>query len=340
MATTHLDYAGLFAKNAPEGAAPWGGFPTYNFVGGHNNPETMPVEDFVESSARVLRQGRPKPGDLQHGKRPPRLHRAARFLVEKLAHYRGLRAPDENILITSGSNQGIELINEVLLEPGDTVVAELFTYQGVVGRWRKLQVNVVGIPLDEDGMRMDALASTLADLRSNGVRPKFIYTIPTLQNPTGTVLSMERRHEMLRLSREYGVPIFEDECYADLIWEGEWPPAICGLDDSHHVLHIGSFSKSLSPALRLGYVVAPWQVLSRMLACKTDGGTGALGQMVVADFFQNHYEEHMDKLRTSLKVRLQTLADALVEHFGSSVESRRRAAACSCGSSFRRRQTP
>ena len=190
----------------------------------------------------------------------------------------------------------------------------------MVGRWRKLQVNVVGVPLDQDGMRMDALAATLADLRDNGVRPKFIYTIPTLQNPTGTVLSMERRHEMLRLSREYGVPIFEDECYADLIWEGEWPPALCGLDDSEHVMHIGSFSKSLSPALRLGYVVAPWQVLSRMLACKSDGGTGALGQMVVADFFQNHYEEHMDKLRSSLKARLQTLTDALVDHFGSSVE--------------------
>ena len=320
MATTNLDYDSLFAKSAPEGAAPWGGFPTYNFVGGHNNPEEIPVEEFVESSARVLRQEGQNLATYNMESGPQGYTGLRGFLVEKLAHYRGMRAPDENILITSGSNQGIELINEVLLEPGDTVIAELFTYQGVVSRWRKLRVNVIGVPLDQDGMRMDALAATLADLRDSGIRPKYIYTIPTLQNPTGTVLSMERRHEMLRLSREYGVPIFEDECYSDLIWEGDWPPALCGLDDSQHVLHIGSFSKSLSPALRLGYVVAPWQVLSRMLACKSDGGTGALGQMVVADFFQNHYEEHMDKLRASLKARLQTLTESLVEHFGSSVE--------------------
>jgi 2-aminoadipate transaminase len=133
-------------------------------------------------------------------------------------------------------------------------------------------------------------------------------------------MSLGRRQEMLRLSREYGVPIFEDECYADLIWEGEWPQAIRALDTSNHVLHVGSFSKSLSPSMRLGYVVAPWEVLSRMLACQTDSGTGALGQIIVADFFQSHYEEHMDRLRASLRRKLEAMTDALTEHFGSAVE--------------------
>lgn len=160
----------------------------------------------------------------------------------------------------------------------------------------------------------------MADLRQKGVTPKYIYTIPTLQNPTGTILTTERRHELLRLSAEYGVPIFEDECYTDLIWEGEVPQAIRALDTANHVIHIGSFSKNLSPSLRLGYVVAPWEVLSQLLACKSDGGTGALGQMVVADFFQNHYEEHLDKLRQSLKQKLQVLTNALDTHFGSVVE--------------------
>ena len=188
-----------------------------------------------------------------------------------------VQASPDAVLITSGSNQWIDLLNEVLLEPGDTVIMELFTYQGAVNRLRKCQVNIVGIPLDGDGMRMDALASTLAGLRQKGVIPKYIYTIPTVQNPTGTIMPVARRQELLRLSQEYGVPIFEDECYADLIWEGDWPQAIRAMDPTNHVIHIGSFSKSLSPSMRLAYFVAPWEVLSRMLACKSDGGTGALG---------------------------------------------------------------
>jgi 2-aminoadipate transaminase len=178
----------------------------------------------------------------------------------------------------------------------------------------------VGIPLDAEGMRMDALADALATLRQRGVTPKYIYTIPTLQNPTGTIMPLARRREMLRLSQEYGVPIFEDECYADLIWEGEWPHAVRALDASNHVLHVGSFSKSLSPSMRLAYFLGPWEVLSRMLACKTDGGTGALGQLIVADFFQNHYEEHMDRLRASLRHKLEAIVAALHTHFGSVVE--------------------
>ena len=167
---------------------------------------------------------------------------------------------------------------------------------------------------------MDALAAALASLHQRGITPKYIYTIPTLQNPTGTIMPLARRLELLRLSQEYGVPIFEDECYADLVWEGEWPQAIRALDTSNHVLHIGSFSKSLSPSMRLGYVLAPWEVLSRMLACKTDSGTGALGQLIVADFFQNHYEEHMEHLRASLRSKLEAMTAALTLHFGSVVE--------------------
>jgi 2-aminoadipate transaminase len=320
MTATNFEYAKLFATGLPQGASRWEGFPRYNFIGGHNNPDEIPVEDLIESSARVLRQEGRSLATYNMHSGPLGYTGLREFLVEKLAHYRGVQAPTEVVLITSGSNQGIELINQVLLEPGDTVITELFSYQGALNRLRKRQVKIIGVPLDEDGMRTDHLASVLADLRQQGVTPKYIYTIPTLQNPTGTVMSLERRREMLRLSQEYGVPIFEDECYADLIWEGEWPQAIRALDTSNQVLHVGSFSKSLSPPLRLGYVVAPWEVLSQMLACKTDGGTGALGQMIVADFFQNHYEEHMDRLRASMRHKLHALTAALEEHFGSAVE--------------------
>jgi 2-aminoadipate transaminase len=320
MATPSLDYATLFAKGLPTSAQPWDGFPPYNFIGGHNNPDEIPIEDLITSAARALRQEGRSLATYNMNSGPLGYTGLREFLVEKMAHYRGIQAPAEEVLITSGSNHGIDLVNEVLVAPGDTVIMERFTYQGSVNRLRRRQANIVGIPLDAGGMRMDALASTLADLRQRGITPKYIYTIPTLQNPTGTIMDLARRREMIRLSQEYGVPIFEDECYADLIWEGEWPPAIRSLDASNHVLHIGSFSKSLSPAMRLGYVLAPWQVMSRLLACKTDSGTGALGQLIVADFFQNHYEEHMDRLRASLRRKLEALIAALRTHFGSVVE--------------------
>ena len=320
MAEAGLDYSQLFAKDLPAAAGRWGGFAKYNFIGGHNSPEDIPVEDLIESSARALRQeGRDLATyNLQSG--PLGYIGLREFMVEKLAHYRGIRANADEVLITPGSNPAINLVNQVMLEPGDTVIMELFTYQSAVNRLRALKVNIIGISLDHDGMRMDELAETLADLRQKGVTPKYIYTIPTVQNPTGTVMSLARRHELLGLSQEYGVPIFEDECYTDLLWEGEAPPAICALDTENRVIHIGSFSKSLSPSLRLGYVHAPWEVLSQMLACKSDSGTAALGQMVVADFFQNHYVEHMQRLHVSFKRKLDALVAALRQHFGEVVE--------------------
>src|SRR5690606_4097138 len=139
-------------------------------------------------------------------------------------------------------------------------------YQGTLTRYQRMGVNAVGIPLDKGGMRIDVLEAALAELKSRGVRPKFIYTIPTVQNPTGTILPLDRREALLRLADEYGVPIVEDDCYADLIWSGERPPALYAMSGAENVIHIGSFSKSIAPALRVGFIVAPWSIMSRMLA--------------------------------------------------------------------------
>jgi 2-aminoadipate transaminase len=141
-----------------------------------------------------------------------------------------------------------------------------------------------------------------------------------VQNPTATVLSLERRYELLRLSEAFGVPIFEDECYADLLWEGEWPAALRGLPGGEQVIHIGSFSKSLAPALRLGYVSAPWDVMSRLVACKGDGGTPAIEQMIVADFFGQHFDAHVGRLKQRLRRKLEVLTGALEEQFGTAAE--------------------
>jgi 2-aminoadipate transaminase len=169
-------------------------------------------------------------------------------------------------------------------------------------------------------MRMDALAAALADHKGRGITPKYIYTIPTVQNPTGTIMPSSRRAEMLKLSQQYGVPIFEDDCYADLIWTGERPPAIYAMSQNDGVIHIGSFSKSIAPALRVGFIVAPWAMMSRMLALKTDAGSGALEQMVLAEYCAPHFATHVPKLTRGLRAKLDTLMEALNEQFGTSAE--------------------
>jgi hypothetical protein len=161
--------------------------------------------------------------------------------------------------------QAIDLINHTLLTRGDTVIIEEDCYQGSINRLLRMGVNPIGIPLNEQGMRIDVLASVLNALSSKGVRPKYIYTIPTVQNPSSTIMPTSHRERLLQLAHTHGVPIFEDDCYADLTWSGERPPALYAMSPYNNVIHIGSFSKSIAPALRVGFIVAPWNVLSHIL---------------------------------------------------------------------------
>ncbi len=242
------------------------------------------------------------------------------FLAAKLARDAGIACAADDILIVSGSLQALDLVNATLLARGDTVIVERDTYQGALNRLTRLGVNVAGIPLDGEGMRMDMLADGLADLKRRGITPKYIYTIPTVQNPTGTIMPQSRRAELLELAEHYGVPIFEDDCYADLIWDGQRPPALYAMSRCANVIHIGSFSKSIAPALRVGFIVAPWAMLSRMLALKTDAGCGALEQMVLAEYCAPHFASHVPKLTRGLRAKLDTLMEALNEQFGTSAE--------------------
>ena len=310
----------LFAANLPAPAPRWGGLPRYNFTGGNNDPEALPIEALAASAERVLRREGHKLATYNLGEGQMGHAGLRAFVADKLSSMRGIDTTADDVLITSGSLQGLDLVNEVMLERGDTVIMEQLTYGGMITRLQRRGVKFIGVPLDEHGMRTDQLATLLEDLRAQGIRPKYIYTIPTVQNPTATVLSLERRHELLRLSKAFAVPIFEDECYADLLWEGEWPAALRGLPDGEDVIHIGSFSKSLAPALRLGYVSAPWEVTRRLLACKNDGGTPAIEQMVVADFFGAHFDDHVGGLKRRLRDKLEVLTGALEEQFGTAAE--------------------
>jgi 2-aminoadipate transaminase len=315
-----FDFTSLLPAGLPAPAARWTGRPKYNFIGGNNDADELPLDGLIEAANSVLRrEGRTlSTYGLNSG---PQGYKPLRdFLVGKLKVDADISCTADDILVTSGSLQALDLVNGVLLARGDTVLIEQDCYEGTINRYTRLGVTPLGLPLDRDGMRMDALSNALDDLKRKGVRPKFIYTIPTVQNPTGTIMPVERREEMLRLSKLHGVPIFEDDCYCDLIWSGHRPPAIYAMAKEGGVIHIGSFSKSIAPALRVGYIVASWDVLSRMLSLKTDAGSGALEQMVLAEYCMPNFDDHVPMLRRGLRAKLDTMMEALNEHFGTAAE--------------------
>ena len=313
-------YSHLFAKDLPPPAPRWTGFPKYNFVGGHNDPERIPAATLADAATAVLRR-RGADLALYNFDGPQGYFGLRQLVVDKLAQRPAIKCTTDDVLITSGSGQAIDLVNGLLLERGDTVVLEEFTYGGALTKLKRLGVNVIGAPLDDDGLVIDGLERIFEDLGRRGIRPKYVYTIPTVQNPTGSILPSQRRETLLALTRKHGVPVFEDECYADLTWDGAGPPSLYAMDPQQ-VIHIGSFSKTLAPSLRLGYVVAVPEVMSRLVACKreADSGTGALDQMVVAEYFSQNFAEHVGGLTQILHDKLDTMVEAVEREFGTTVE--------------------
>ncbi len=314
----------LFRKGLPPVAARFSGYPKYNFVGGHNDNDGIPVDDFVAAITRSLKnEGKNLAtyGLLNgfQGYLPLREH-----IAERLDRTAGMKDGAENVLMTSGSLQALELVNDLLLSPGDVVIAEEACYVGALGRFARAGVTCRGVRMDENGMDMDHLADILSEQKVAGNPVKFIYTIPTVQNPTATVLPLERRKRMLELATQYECAILEDDCYADLLWEGERPPAIRALDNAAEgegrVIYCGSFSKTLAPALRVGYIIADWPVLSQMLSLKTDSGSPALEQLMLAEYCPTHFDDHVSMMKNILKDKCDTMISALEENFGSSAE--------------------
>ena len=320
MTSAAFDFAPLLPAGLPAPALRWAGLAKYSFIGGNNDPDQVPVEGLIDAVNAVLKREGKTLATYGLASGPQGYLPLREFITSKLKRDAGIGCVADDILIVSGSLQALDLVNATLLARGDTVIIERDTYQGALNRLTRLGVNLVGIPLDHDGMRMDALAAALEDLKRRGITPKYIYTIPTVQNPTGTIMPAARRTELLKLAGQYGVPIFEDDCYADLIWDGKRPPALYSMSTNAGVIHIGSFSKSIAPALRVGYIVAPWAMLSRMLALKTDAGSGALEQMVLAEYCAPHFASHVPKLTRGLRAKLDTLMEALNEQFGTAAE--------------------
>jgi 2-aminoadipate transaminase len=320
MSASTIDYSKLFSDDLPPASPRWAAFPKYYFVGGNNDPEQIPIEGLIEAAGSVLRREGSKLAIYNLGLGPQGYPGLRQFVADKCDRQRGIKAPIDDIMVTTGSGQGIDMISKLLVNPGDTVLVEEYCYQGAMNRFRKIGAKLQGMKLDRDGIVIEALANQLASLKAQGITPKFIYTIPTIQNPTASILPLDRRQALLALAHQYNVAIFEDECYADLLWDGiKAPPALYALDPGC-VIHLGSFSKSLAPALRLGYIIAGWDVMSRLLPLKGDSGTGALDQMIVAEYFSKNFDRHLGHLNGVLREKLDAMTEAVAREFGSAAE--------------------
>jgi len=315
-----FDFTSVISSRAAATANRWNGYPPYHFVGGNIDEQTIPVDELADAVDRVIRSEGHSMGKYGLENGPLGYLPLRQFIVENLKSRASMDVSAEDVLVTTGSLQALDLVNELLLESGDAVVLEAANYGGTLTRLERLNVEAIGVELDDGGMRMDHLRQVMADLDRQGRKAKFIYTIPTIQNPTATILSRDRRLEMLDIARQFDVPIFEDDCYADLIWSGERPEAIQALDTDNRVLYCGSFSKTVAPALRVGYLVAPWAVMQHVLPLKTDAGSGALEQMVLAEYLPQKFDDHVDGLVRMLKLKADAMVEALNENFGATAE--------------------
>jgi 2-aminoadipate transaminase len=236
-------------------------------------------------------------------------------LREALARWlgsRGMRVAPDEILVTTGGQQGLNVIARAFLTPGDVVLTESPTYPGAFLTFRWAGADVVGLPLDHDGVRVDALEEALARYR-----PKLVYLIPAFQNPTGTVLSPERRRRVLELALQYRVPVVESDLYGDLYFEGEPPASLKAQDASGVVIYQGGGSKLGLPGLRVGWLVAPVPAMNVLTVAKTfeDLHTAALTQRLAAAFIGSpHVERHLARLRLECRVRRDALVSGLRRH--------------------------
>lgn len=285
----------------------------FAFTGGRPDPTTVPVEGFIEAAQRILPRMNEQLIEYprEKGYLPLREIAAQRF-----ADREGVSLPVDNIGITSGSSQALELIGRRFIQPGTTVITEELTYMGTLRIFRGQGANVVGVPVDErDGMDMGALEATLNRLIREGQMPAFIYTIATNQNPTGAILSGERRRRLVELSQTYGILIIEDDCYGDLIVEENVvPPALWTLDDTQSVIYLGTFSKIMGPGLRLGYICAPDRYFASIMINRYDGGTSALAGCLVAEYLKDNLWSHVAHCNALLKEKRDAILKALDEH--------------------------
>ena len=278
---------------------------TISFAGGYPDPAFFPTDDFRRALNSVLRES--GGSILQYGTTGG--HAPFMDLLKRLLLERGIASGQDELLVTTGSQQGIDLVARLLLTPGSTVVVEDPTYHGALAAFRAAGARPVPVPVDSDGLDVAALARAL-----ERERPALIYCMPTAHNPTGSNLSLARRRRLLELSREHAVPILEDDFKGDLQYDGEPLPPLRGLPGGEDVIYAGTFSKMLFPGTRLAWLVAPPPVVARLAALKqsADLSSSVLLQAAIARFAEGRaLERHLANVRREYRKRRDVLLVAL-----------------------------
>lgn len=267
--------------------------------------ELLPVDELRAALHALFEEVGPQL--LQHA--PTEGHMPLRETIAALVATRGILCAPAEVLVVSGSQQGLDLAARVFVDPGDVVVVEEPSFFGGLQAFRAAGARLVGVPVDEQGMRTDVLEWVLGRHR-----PKLIYTLPTFQNPSGAVLSLARRHRLLELAARFGVPVLEDDPYSDLRYRGEPLPPLRALDTHGYVMYLSTFSKVLSPGLRLGFLVAPRPAQRQMVLAKqaVDLHANTPGQWLVDRFLrEGHYQAHLGRVRRAYAARLLAMDQAL-----------------------------
>lgn len=283
---------------------------------GMTAPEAFPAAEMAEAAGRaILDIGKDfafYPGDLGH----PGLRE---LLARREADREGVEFDPDEVALTNGSMQAVTLMGRVLMEePGDVVITEETTYSGTLGAYRGLGYRLVGVPVDEQGMDIGVLRRTLAGLKAEGRKPRFIYTLPTYHNPTGAVMPRERRLEMIEAAREFDVLLVEDNCYADVHYDDapRPPQSLYTLAGGQRVVYIGSLSKILGAGVRIGYFLAKPPLQQRFLDERFDAGQSTLSSSIVAELLRGRLPAQIERNNAALLPKRDALLSALADQLG------------------------
>ncbi|MDE3131150.1 MAG: PLP-dependent aminotransferase family protein, partial [Acidobacteriota bacterium] len=284
-----------------------------SLAGGWPDTSTFPPDSYAALMSTVASQSCARA--LQYG--PTEGLSDVREAIALVMEAEGMRVDPDAILPTSGGQQALDLVCKILIDRGDVIVAEAPTYPGAVPTFCSYEADVIQIPMDRDGMRIELLREALARLDREGRRPKFIYTIPNFHNPAGVTLSLERRRELLQIAGERELLVLEDNPYGLLRYEGEPIPALYSLD-ADFVLYTGTFSKILSPGVRIGWLVAPPPVLRQLALGKgsADLCSSSISQYFIAEYFRaGPWLDYVRSLSERYRRRRDVMLDAMAEHF-------------------------
>jgi 2-aminoadipate transaminase len=326
MTTNHDQFLSTAASRMKEsairrmGAVQAAGRDIISFAPGYPAPDTFPWSEFGQIAAELLASR--EPGVLQYG--PTRGYRPLLDTITSIMGHRGIATRLEDLLVTTGSQQGLDLVARVLVDPGDVILVELPTYVGAISAFRNLQASLVGVPQEADGIDLDALDATCEHMRGQGRRVKFLYVVPNFQNPTGLLIGLAKRQRLLEWAARRDVLIVEDDPYRELYFEDSATEAevrpIKADDGDGRVVYLSSFSKTLAPGFRVAWIAAPPALAAKFEMAKQAGDllTGSLDQRVIYEacrrgvldrqlpVLRAHYAHKRDVMERALRRNLGT----------------------------------